>query len=175
MWQSLNNIYKSGVFSERILHNLVSGNRLCSHKNRSASGPKFRKKRRHCFRRGNNSGYTNSQSILAHSCWNQWMRCCGDVVMTEVVDRRRKLNCGPWTEVVSHANLPHLVKVKINFDEAQKTHVERNKMFLRFNKNNNLNHISELLKMQLESRSRNVHTKGTRSGFISTHAEEHQR
>ena len=32
------------------------------------------------------------------------------------------------------------------------------------------NHISELLKMQLESRSRNVHTKGTRSGFISTHA-----
>ena len=32
------------------------------------------------------------------------------------------------------------------------------------------NHISELLKMQLESRSRNVHTKGIRSGFISTHA-----
>ena len=32
------------------------------------------------------------------------------------------------------------------------------------------NHISELLKMQLESRSRNVYTKGIRSGFISTHA-----
>ena len=32
------------------------------------------------------------------------------------------------------------------------------------------NHISELLKMQLESRSRNVHTKGIRSGFISTQA-----
>ena len=34
----------------------------------------------------------------------------------------------------------------------------------------NSNHISELLKIQLESRSRNVHTLGTRSGFISTHA-----
>ena len=31
------------------------------------------------------------------------------------------------------------------------------------------NNISELLKMQLESRSRNVHTQRTRSGFISTH------
>ena len=30
--------------------------------------------------------------------------------------------------------------------------------------------MSELLKMQLESRSRNVHIWGTRSGFISTHA-----
>ena len=29
-------------------------------------------------------------------------------------------NCGSWTEVVSHATPPHLVKVKINFDEVQK-------------------------------------------------------
>ena len=44
------------------------------------------------------------------SCWPR----------TEVVFRGRKLHCGPWTEVISHATPPHLVKVKINFDEAQK-------------------------------------------------------
>ena len=32
---------------------------------------------------------------------------------------RRKLYCEPWTEVVSHATPPHLLKVKINFDEAR--------------------------------------------------------
>ena len=32
------------------------------------------------------------------------------------------------------------------------------------------NHISKLLKMQLESKSQNVHTEGTFSGFISNHA-----
>ena len=32
------------------------------------------------------------------------------------------------------------------------------------------NHISELLKMQIESKSQNVHTQGTLSGFISKHA-----
>ena len=32
------------------------------------------------------------------------------------------------------------------------------------------NNFSELLKMQLESKSRSVHIWGTRSGFISTHA-----
>ena len=41
-------------------------------------------------------------------------------MLTEVVFHRRKLHCRPWTEVVSHATLPYLVKVKINFDEAQK-------------------------------------------------------
>ena len=41
-------------------------------------------------------------------------------MLTEVVFHRRKLRCRPWTEVVSHATLPYLVKVKINFDEAQK-------------------------------------------------------
>ena len=38
---------------------------------------------------------------------------------TEVVFHRRKLYCEPWTEVVSHATPPHLVKAKINFDEAR--------------------------------------------------------
>ena len=47
--------------------------------------------------------------------------------------------------------------------------MERNKIFVRFNKIVTSNPISELLKMRLESRSRNVHTKGTRR-FISTHA-----
>ena len=32
------------------------------------------------------------------------------------------------------------------------------------------NHISEFLKMKLESKSRNIHTQRTRSGFISKHA-----
>ena len=36
---------------------------------------------------------------------------------TEVVFRGRKLHCGPWTEVVSHATPPHQVKVKINFEK----------------------------------------------------------
>ena len=41
-------------------------------------------------------------------------------MFTAVVDRRRKLHCGPRTEVISHTIPPDLVKVKINFDEAQK-------------------------------------------------------
>ena len=41
-------------------------------------------------------------------------------MLTEVVDRGRKLHCGPRTEVISHTTPPDLVKVKINFDEAQK-------------------------------------------------------
>ena len=52
---------------------------------------------------------------------------------TEVEFRERKLRCGPRTEVVSHAIPPHLVKVKINFDEAQK-----HNMFIWFNKNYNI-------------------------------------
>ena len=39
-------------------------------------------------------------------------------MLTEVVFHRPKLHCGPWTEVVSHVTPPHLLKVKINFDEA---------------------------------------------------------
>ena len=37
------------------------------------------------------------------------------------------------------------------------------------------NYISELLKIQLESRGRNFLTQGTGSGFISTHAETTQK
>ena len=83
-------------------------------------------------------------------------------MLTEVVDRGRKLHCGPWTEVVSHTTPPHLVKVKIIFDEAQKLMWKEMKWFYGLIKIIPSNHISELLKMQLESRSRNVHT--------STHA-----
>ena len=66
-------------------------------------------------------------SFLAHSCWKQWMRYRGGADVdgsyrpwTEVVFRGRNFHCGPWTEVVSHATPPYLVKVKINFHEAQK-------------------------------------------------------
>ena len=56
---------------------------------------------------------------VIHAESNEW-----DIVvkhiLTEVVDRRRKLHCKPWTEAVSHATPPHLVNVKINFDEVQK-------------------------------------------------------
>ena len=41
-------------------------------------------------------------------------------MLTEVVDRGQKLHCGPRAEVISHTTPPDLVKVKINFDEAQK-------------------------------------------------------
>ena len=73
-------------------------------------------------------------------------------------------------EVVSHATFPHLVKVKINFDEAQKLMWKEIKCLYGFIKIITSNHISELLKMQLESRSQNAHTLGTLSRFISTHA-----
>ena len=62
------------------------------------------------------------------------------------------------------------MKVKLNFDEAQKPTWKEINCLYGLIKIITSNYISELLKMQLESRSRNVHTKGTRSGFISTHA-----
>ena len=103
--------------------------------------------------------------FLAHSCWKQWMRYRGGADVdgscrpwTEVVFRGRKLHCGPWTEVVSHATPPHLVKVKINFDEAQKLTWKEITCFYGLKTIITWNHISELLKMQLESKSRNVHT-----------------
>ena len=73
-------------------------------------------------------------------------------------------SCRPWTEValwtkvVSHATPPHLVKVKINFDEAQKLTWKEITCFYGLKTIITWNHISELLKMQLESKSRNVHT-----------------
>ena len=73
------------------------------------------------------SGYAAPGLFLAQSCWKQWMKYCGEAdidrncrLWTEAVFCRRKLHCEPWTEVVSHATPPHLVKVKINFDKAQK-------------------------------------------------------
>ena len=89
-------------------------------------------------------------------------------MLMEVVARGRKLHCEPWMEVVSHATPPHLVKVKINFDEAQKLTWKEIKCL--YGLIITSNHISELLKMQLELRSQNAHTLGTLSRFISTHA-----
>ena len=40
-------------------------------------------------------------------------------MLTELVFHRPKLHCRPWTNVVELATPPHLVKVKINFDEAR--------------------------------------------------------
>ena len=79
-------------------------------------------------------------------------------MLPEVVDREWKLHCGPWTEVVSHATPSHMVKVKINFDEAQNLTWKEVKCFYGLIKITNSNPISELLKMQLESRSQDVHT-----------------
>ena len=117
--------------------------------------------------------------FLAHSCWKQWVRYCSEadvdgscISWTEVVFRGRKLysvggSCIPWTEVVDH--LVKIQKVKMNFDEAQKLTWKEMK-FVWFNKNNNLKSLPELLKMQVESRSRNVHFN-TRCD----HAEGYQR
>ena len=87
-------------------------------------------------------------------------------MLMEVVARGWKLHCEPWMEVVSHATPPHLVKVKINFDEAQKLAWKEIKCL--YGLIITSNHISELLKMQLELRSQNAHTLGTLSRFIST-------
>ena len=67
-----------------------------------------------------------------------------------IVDRERK-----WSRVLPR---PHLVKVKINFDEAQKLTWKEIKCFYGLIKIITSNHLSELLKMQLVSSSRNVHT-----------------
>ena len=61
-------------------------------------------------------------------------------------------------EVVSHATPSLLVKIKINFDEAQKLTWIEIKFLNGLIKIITSNHISELLKMQLESGSQNVHT-----------------
>ena len=79
-------------------------------------------------------------------------------MLTEVVACGWTLHCGPQMDVVSHATFPHLVKVKINFDEAQKLMWKEIKCLYGFIKIITSNHISELLKMQLQSRSQNVHT-----------------
>ena len=98
-----------------------------------------------------------SSSWLIHAESNDWGIVL-EQMLTEVVDRGRKLHCGPWTKVVSHATPPHLVKVKTNFDEAQKLTWKEITCFYGLKTIIAWNHISELLKMQLESKSRNVHT-----------------
>ena len=94
-------------------------------------------------------------------------------MLTEVVDRGRKLYSVDGSCIVNREGIslacypfPQLVKVKINFDEAQKLKWKEVKCLYGLIKNNN----HELLKMQFESRGRNVHTWGTRSGFNSPHA-----
>ena len=69
-------------------------------------------------------------------------------------------SCIPWTVNwrVSHAFPPHLVRVKINFDEAQKLTWKEIKYVYGSKTMITSNHISEFLKMQLESKSRNIHT-----------------
>ena len=64
--------------------------------------------------------YSHRSSFwFIHAESSEWGVVVEQMLM-EVVNRARKLHCGPWTEVVSRATPPHLVKVKINFDEAQK-------------------------------------------------------
>ena len=104
-------------------------------------------------------------SFLAHSCWKQWMRYRSEADVDG--------SCRPWTggcipqtevalwtvNVSSLACYPsHLVKVKINFDEAQKLTWKEIKCLYGLIKIITSNHISELLKCNLKSRSRNVHT-----------------
>ena len=64
-------------------------------------------------------------------------------MLMEVVARGWKLHCEPWMEVVSHATPPHLVKVKINFDEAQKLTWKEIKCLYGLIKIITLNHISK--------------------------------
>ena len=68
-------------------------------------------------------------------------------------------SCRLWTEVVLWTvnGSSHLVKVKINFVEAQKLTWKQVKCLYGLIKIITSNHIPELLKMQLESRNRNVH------------------
>ena len=68
------------------------------------------------------------------------------------------LHCGPSAEIVSHATPPHSVKVKMNFNEAQNLTWKEIKCLYSLLTIITSNDISELLKMQLESKSRNFHT-----------------
>ena len=86
-------------------------------------------------------------------------------MLTEVVDRGRKLyfvdgSCIVDRERKQSRMLPSatLVKVKISFDESQKLTWKEIKCLYGLIKIITSNYISEVLKMQLESRSRNFHT-----------------
>ena len=91
-----------------------------------------------------------------------WSRCWRKLSTVDVYFRRWKLHCGPWTEVVLNATPPHLVKVKINFDEAQKLTWKEIKCLYGLLQINISSHISELPYMQLESRNRSVHKQWPR-------------
>ena len=105
-------------------------------------------------------------------CWKQWIRYCGEADVdgscrpwTEAVDRGRKLStvngsCRPWTEVVDRGRkvsriLPLPTQSK---SISMKLRNSRGKKRSYGLIKKTLNHISELLKMQLESTSRKVHT-----------------
>ena len=68
MWQSLNNIYKSGVFSERILENLVSGNRLAVIKIVLPVDPNFEKNDATALEEVIIQDMLIPNPFLAHSC-----------------------------------------------------------------------------------------------------------
>ena len=96
-------------------------------------------------------------------CWRKLSTVDGSCIpWTEVVFRGRKLHYGSWMEVDSHATPPHLVKVKINFDEAQKLTWKEIKCLYGLLQINISSHISELPYMQLESRNRSVHKQWPR-------------
>ena len=98
-------------------------------------------------------------------------------MLTEVDDRGRKLYS--WTGValqtVKGSSLacypsPPSKSQKNNFDEAQKLMWKEIRCLNGLKTMITSNRISELLKMQLESKRQIVHTQGTPSGFISKHA-----
>ena len=78
------------------------------------------------------------------------MRCCDEADVDG--------SCRPLDRscTADHATPPHLVK--INFNEAQKLTWKEIKCLYGLITIITSNHISEILKMQLESRSRNIHT-----------------
>ena len=97
-------------------------------------------------------------------------------MLTEVVFRGRKLyfvdgSCISWTEVVFRGRKMYSVEGScIPWTEVVDQLTWKEIKFVWFNKNNNLKSLPELLKMQVESRSRNVHFN-TRCD----HAEGYQR
>ena len=105
------------------------------------------------------SGLISSFMLKAMNEGSWWSRCWRKL---STVDG----SCLPWTEValwtVNGSSLacypPRLVKVKINFDEAQKLAWKEIICFYGLKKITTSNHISELLKMQLESKRRNFRT-----------------
>ena len=84
-------------------------------------------------------------------------------MLTEVVFRGRKLyfvdgSCISWTEVVFRGRKMYSVEGScIPWTEVVDQLTWKEIKFVWFNKNNNLKSLPELLKMQVESRSRNVH------------------